>query len=194
MNNIFTYRIGDSLYINLTNACPCACVFCIRENGGIGYDLWLEREPTADEVCKQIEDARAWCKEIVFCGYGEPTQKLAELLEIARFSRNSGLKVRLNTNGLGNLINGRDITAELADVLDVASVSLNAPNKKRYNELCKSVYGEAAYGAMLEFTRTIVSRGTCVIMSVVDALTADETAACEAIAKSLGAGFRVRAL
>ena len=52
------YTVGDKLYINLTNKCPCSCTFCIRQNGDGAYgsdSLWLDREPTVDEVLSELE-------------------------------------------------------------------------------------------------------------------------------------------
>ena len=208
--NTFTYKIGTSLYINLTNKCPNACVFCIRDlSAGVGgYNLWLEREPTADEVIAEIEavissnangvttnkPTVSTINEIVFCGYGEPTYRLAEIAKIAAFCRSKNLLTRLNTNGLGSLINGRDISKEVAACIHTVSVSLNAPSAERYRQLCKSEFGTAAFDALIEFGKRCLEHGAEVVFTVVDALTQTETAQCRKIAENLGAKFRVRHL
>jgi TatD family-associated radical SAM protein len=108
MTNTYVYKLENSLYVNLTNKCSNACDFCVRNTDtGIGdYDLWLETEPTASQVIQQIADPKQY-NEIVFCGYGEPTIKLDELLEIAAWVKVNGGKVRINTNGQANLIHGK---------------------------------------------------------------------------------------
>jgi len=195
-HDIYTYKIEASLYINITNACPCCCTFCIRDTQkGIGYDLWLSGgDPTAEQIISEIREAKSWAKEAVFCGYGEPTMRLATVLEVAAFCKTIALPTRLNTNGLGNLINKRDITAELFSHIDSFSVSLNAPNNDRYQELCRPYVGDFAYPAVLEFIKKLASLGADVTASVVDALSEDEILECKKIAAELGAKFRVRAL
>ena len=111
------YPVGKGLYVNLTNRCPCACKFCIRQNGEGVYgsdSLWLEREPTVEETVAALEAAGlATCEEVVFCGYGEPTERLDELLAVARHIRTvtPKLSIRVNTNGLCDLIVGAPTAA-----------------------------------------------------------------------------------
>ena len=136
MNENFVYRYGDNLYINLTNKCCNDCDFCIRNNGdGIGEsgNLWLSREPSADEVIALIESFDNY-DEIVFCGYGEPTYKTEIMIEVANFVHGKGKKTRLNTNGLGNLINGRNIVDDLKTAIDTMSISLNSHTKEPPSE------------------------------------------------------------
>lgn len=190
------YRVSDALYINLTNRCGNACEFCVREGqDGVGdaKSLWLEREPAAAEVLD------AWrgfgpegYTETVFCGYGEPAERLAELLEVARAIKGQipGHRVRLNTNGQGSLLAGRDITPELAGVIDCVSVSLNASNAEEYVRLCRPRHGEDAYAAMLAFAQAAQSQGLEVILSIVDGTTNEDAA--RAVAQSMGMPLRVR--
>ena len=107
------YQIKDAVYVNLTNRCPCACTFCLRTKAPGVYgspSLWLEREPSAGEVQEAL-GAQDWTRsrEVVFCGYGEPTERLDVLLEVAGSlkARAPSLRVRVNTNGLSDLVNGR---------------------------------------------------------------------------------------
>lgn len=193
MKENFVYRYGDNLYINLTNRCCNACDFCIRKNGdGIGDsgELWLSREPSASEVCTLIDTFGDY-DEIVFCGYGEPTYKLAEIIDVAAYAHKKGKKTRLNTNGLGSVINGRDIVPELKAAIDVMSVSLNSDNARAYDAACHSVYGERAFYEMLDFTERCVRAGISTVMSVV-AVDGVDVEKCREIARKAGAALKVR--
>lgn len=193
----FTYESGENLYINLTNRCPNSCDFCVRTECEKHYgDLWLEREPTAEEVIAQIK-ARDLSKyeNLVFCGFGEPTERLETLLEIAEAVKayRPETIIRLNTNGQANLIAGRDVTPLFADKVDVISVSLNAPTAKGYDTICHSRFGEAAFEGLLDFAVKVKPYCKEVIFSVVDeSLTPDEIDACRAIANERGIFLRVR--
>lgn len=194
-DNVFAYIYGDNLYINLTNKCCNDCTFCLR-NSGDGVDgnvLWLQREPSAQEAIDAAEKLLTpKVREMVFCGYGEPCYKVAEIVEVARFAHARGLKTRLNTNGLGNLINGRDIVGDLKGAIDVVSVSLNEANAEKYNRVCRSVYGENAYQALKDFTLKCAESGIKTIMTVVDVIDAEDIALCERTAKECKATLRVR--
>lgn len=193
------YTVSDALYINLTNRCSNACSFCIRNNGDGVYgsdSLWLEREPTVDEVLTAIDgyDLSRF-KELVFCGYGEPTERAADLVRIAKTVKvRYGIRIRINTNGQGNLINGKDITGDLVGAVDVISVSLNASTPEEYDAVCHSVYGLSAYNSIVEFAKLCVSRGITTVLSIVDTtVSADAIKRCEDIARSVGAVLRIRA-
>lgn len=195
MGNTFVYKFGDKLYINLTNRCTNACAFCIRngQSGIGGEDLWLEREPSAAEVIEALKSMRFTdYGEIVFCGYGEPSYRLSEILEVGKFLRAAGKTVRLNTNGHGSAINGRDITAELAEAVDTVSISLNASTAGDYQAVCDSRYGKKGFAIMLEFARLCVPKFKRTILTVVDTIGAEEIGRCRKVAESIGAEFRVR--
>ena len=192
------YRYGSRYYINMTNRCPCSCVFCVRDSTsalGDAEDLWLDREPTVQE----IEDALlsrdlSGTDEIVFCGYGEPTERLNTLIKVAKFIRNDLHKrVRLDTNGLGSLINGRDIVPELSEVLDSISISLNAKDAEEYLEVTRSTFGIDSYSAVLDFIRESRQMIDGVTVSIVGGYipqaSEDE---CARIADEMGVAFRVR--
>ena len=194
------YHVGKGLYVNLTNRCPCACTFCIRQNGPGVYgsdSLWLEREPTVDEVIAAIGSAdRSDCEELVFCGYGEPTERLDELLAVARHVRAAfpGLPIRLNTNGLCDLIAGSPTAARFAGLVDTVSVSLNAPTAEEYVRVCRPKFGAAAYEALLKFAAEVKEYVPSVVMSVVGTadMTPDKIAACRKICDRIGVPLRVR--
>ncbi|MDE5834706.1 MAG: TIGR04100 family radical SAM protein [Ruminococcus sp.] len=193
-----SYEVGNNLYLNLTNKCPCSCTFCIRNSadGAYGSDpLWLEHEPTVTEIMEDI-DKRDLAKynEIVFCGYGEPTCRLDTVIEVARKlkERPSCPLLRINTNGLSDLINGRSTAESLCSVLDIISVSLNAGTKDEYMKVTRPKYPEA-FEAMQKFTADCVKTGNAeVIMSVVDVIPQEQIDASRAIAEKIGAVLRVR--
>lgn len=194
-----TYKVKNGIYVNMTNRCPCACTFCLRHNapGVYGSDsLWLEREPTVEEVCASLDQ---WeldkYDEVVFCGYGEPTERLDDLLEVAKHLRTvSGIKTRINTNGLGDLIAGEPVAAKLEGLIDTVSVSLNTPNAEEYFAIVRPKFGKKSYEAMLRFTADCAKYVPNVVMTVVgEPVTSKEAQAeCQVICDQLGVKLRVR--
>ncbi len=197
----YVYEIGGKLYANLTNRCSNACTFCVRNydtdrkkpHGYEGYDLWLEKEPTADEVVAALEkyDLTKY-KELVFCGYGEPTYRFDVLEEVAAYAHKKSLRTRINTNGQANAILGKDVSERMCRAIDVIGISLNEVTPEKYDAICRSVFGKKAFDIMLEFARLCVSHGGNVIFSVVDCIGKEDIAKAEEIAKSVGAKLRVR--
>jgi TatD DNase family protein len=186
------YRIRDSLYLNTTNRCTNACVFCakFRDYTVKGHCLKLDHEPDAAEVKKAIGDPSRY-KEVVFCGYGEPLLRLELVKEIARWLKDKGVRVRVNTDGQANLVYGRNILPELSGLVDAISVSLNAPDAETYQHICKSTFGQESYQAVLDFIREAKKHIPSVTASVVT-LPDIDVEACRAIAEELGVKFRVR--
>ena len=166
MTNNYVYEFGDSLYLNITNRCPNNCEFCIRniKDGVSGNDLWLLKEPTFQELADDIAlyDLSKY-KEIVFCGFGEPTYNLDTLDEVASFLHCLDKTTRINTNGQANLIHGEDVTDVIVTSCDVINVSLNECTAAKYQQHCKSIYGEKAYDALLEFAELCKKRGGKVV-------------------------------
>jgi radical SAM enzyme (TIGR04100 family) len=194
---VITYELYGALYLNITNRCTNSCKFCIRntKNGvGEGIELWLEREPSTEEIIADIEkrDMSSY-KELVFCGYGEPMIRLFDILEVCKYIKNKyNIKIRINTNGQANLIYGKDITPMLKDYVDTISISLNAKNAEEYDKACRSQYGEAAFGALLDFAVKCKKYVPEVILSVVDVMGREDIEVCHEIAKKAGVNFRVR--
>lgn len=195
-----TYQVKQSVYVNLTNRCPCACRFCLRNNGSGVFGsgpLWLEREPTPDEVTASLD---RWdytrFREVVFCGYGEPTERLDVLLAAAAHlkRRDAALRVRVNTNGLSDLINGKPTAPLFAGKVDCLSISLNTDDAAEYLDLCRPKFGEAAYPALLAFAKEAAAVVPEVVMTVVGepVTSLAKQARCRALAESLGARLRVR--
>ena len=194
-----TYRVGSGLYVNLTNKCPCACTFCIRQNGDGVYgsdSLWLEREPTADETCESIERNLGDASELVFCGYGEPTERLDVLLEVAgRFKEvHPAIPIRVNTNGLADLIVGEPTASRFKGIVDTVSISLNAPTAEEYVALCHPKFGAAAYPALLKFAEEVKRFVPNTLFTVVgtESFTPEKEAACRKVAADRGIPLRVR--
>ena len=194
------YQVKNGIYVNLTNRCPCACTFCLRTKGPGVYgspSLWLDREPTEAEVIAAL-DAQDWTRfrEAVFCGYGEPTERLDVLLAAASHlkARDPALRIRVNTNGLSDLINGRPTAELFAGKVDCLSISLNTDDPAEYLALCRPRFGEAAFPALLRFAREAASAIPEVVLTVVGEPVTDaaKQARCRAIAESLGATLRVR--
>lgn len=192
-----TYKGGNSIYVNMTNRCPCACVFCLRQNKDYVFNadsLWLDREPTVQEVCESID---GWgierYDELVFCGYGEPTERLDDLLQVAAYVKaKSAIKIRVNTNGLADLICGERTAHRLHGLIDTVSISLNATNKEDYARLVRPKFGENSYEAMLRFAKDC-TQYVSVVMTVVDGVTSkEEQEKSRAICEAIGATLRVR--
>ena len=200
MSMTVVYKVKNGLYVNLTNRCPCSCRFCIRANaeGAYGSDpLWLEREPTKQEVIDAIEAASPLSySELVFCGYGEPTERLDDLVAIAQFFKEQypSIPIRLNTNGLSDLIAGEPTAHRFKGCIDAISVSLNASTAEAYCEMCRPRFGLEASEAMLRFTAQVREFVPEVVMSIVATSDTSETeiSACRDICKKIGVPLRVR--
>ena len=186
------------LYVNLTNRCNNDCPFCLRDKKVMTAEntLWLEREPTVDEVKTELNAAPLdIVTEIVFCGFGEPTIRLAELLELLKYVKKirPQIPTRLNTNGLGNLEHGRNIEQDFENILDTASISLNASTAERYLQITRSKFGLQAYDAMLDFAENMKKFVPHVVLTVVDKVTPPaEIEQCQKICNERGLKLRVR--
>ena len=191
---LYTYQ--GQVYVNLTNKCDCSCKFCIRthhETVGDADTLWHKVDPTLEEV-KAAIDAYDFSgkSELVYCGYGEPTCALDVLVESARYAKERyGLKIRINTNGLGNLYHKKDIVPRLAEIADVISISLNAPTKEAYMEITRPQFADAFEG-MLAFAKECGEQIAQVKMTVVDVVPEEEIEASRKLAESIGVELRVR--
>lgn len=191
------YIYGDKVYLNLTNECPCRCTFCIRNNAdaiGEANLLWHKKTPDADEVINAVDnfDYRG-NTEVVICGYGEPTCSLEVLKTVCRHIHEKfGFSIRLNTNGLGNLVNGRNIVKEVCENIDSVSISLNAPTAEKYNRIVNSKFGLQSFDAMLSFAEECKKYLCDVRFSVVDVISEEDIESCRKIAESMNIPLRVR--
>lgn len=193
------YEVGEGLYVNLTNKCPCACTFCIRNEGDGAYgsdSLWLEHEPSYEEVVEAFKHFNlSKYKEIVFCGYGEPLTRVEAIVQICDYIRSiSDIQIRVNTNGLGDLIHGKSISPLLEGKLDVVSISLNAPNAEDYLKVTKPKFGMGSFEAMLSFAAECKKYVPEVVFTVVDCIPQEQIEASRKIAEEVGVQFRVREL
>lgn len=190
-----SYKIRDSLYLNITYRCTNRCNFCTRDVSDYvkGYDLKLDREPTYEEIIEAIGDPKRF-SEVVFCGFGEPTLRLEMIKKVASYVKEKGGKVRVTTNGEGDLINARSIAPELKGLIDRVSVSLNAPDEDVYGHICRSVYGKEAFGDILKFITSCVKEGIQVEVTCLDIVGEDGVERCKRLAEEHGATFRLRHL
>ena len=193
------YDYASGLYANLTNRCPCRCEFCIRtmvDSLGDADSLWLKREPTVDDVKELLKE---WdlsrYTELVFCGYGEPMERLDDVLDPCRYIKGTtNLKTRINTNGLSDLLHDRGTAPELKGLVDAISISLNAASAEKYDALCHPKFGLESWPAILKFTENVKKYVPDVTMSVVGGtIPKEDVEICRHIAEEqLGVKFRVR--
>ncbi len=195
---VILYEVHNNLYVNMTNRCPCSCVFCLRQTKqemNHSGSLWLEREPTAEEVKQEFSkfDMDKY-EEVVFCGFGEPTERLDDLLEVARFVKETyGKTTRVNTNGLSDLMYGENTAPRFEGLIDIVSISLNTPNKERYLELTRSKFGIESFDAMLAFAENVKNYVKQVVLTTVSTtLSPEEEEECRKICESIGVTYRIR--
>jgi len=186
------YELEGALYLNITRACTARCIFCYREEAPrVGpYNLTLTRDPTIEEFRSSLIQAEQY-REVVLCGFGEPTLRLDLIKTLGQELKARSIPVRLNTNGHGNLIHRRNIVPELAGFLAAISISLDAHNEATYNRLCRPALGPGSYTSLLEFARDCIGLIPKVTLTVVEHELVD-VPACRIIAANMGADFRVR--
>ena len=193
----YAYTLDGNLYINLTNKCSNGCDFCVRNERSSYYGnyLWLKNgDPTVDKVIAAVKgfgDLSRF-KEVVFCGFGEPTYKVAEMVALCDYFHGKGLSTRLNTNGQGNLINKRDIVPDLKGKIDFVNISLNASCAEKYQPICRSQFGIAGFEGLIEFAKLCKRNGINCRFSIVDCIGEEEVAACKCLADSVRIPLYVR--
>lgn len=192
------YRYKNQIYLNITNRCPCRCDFCIRSHGpsvGDADNLWFETEPELEEIFDAITSFDfSDCREIIYCGYGEPVMALDKMKRISPFLRERfpGRRIRLNTNGLGDLIHGRSTAGEVCRLADSISISLNMPDADSYESVVHPVYGKDAFFSMLRFAQDCRKFLEDVCFTVVDVIGEEKVEESRRLAKRLGIPLRVR--
>jgi TatD family-associated radical SAM protein len=190
-----SYRIGSNLYLSITDRCTLACAFCPKTQGlrmVHGYDLSFDHRPEVTEILASIDDPTRY-HEVVFCGFGEPTLRLGVLLEVARQIKARGGRVRVNTDGLSDLVHKRPTLPELGSCVDALSVSMNAQDQPTYEHHCQPRLA-GSYAAMLRFLAQASQFVPEVTASAIDGLPGVDIAACEHLARQLGVRFRRRVL
>jgi len=193
------YRVNNSLYINLTNKCPCKCDFCIRQytdSYGDGDNMWHALEPSADDIIALLnkEDLKKY-DEVVFAGYGEPTERLDDLLTIAEYIKNyKSVQTRLITNGLADLINRMPTAHKFFTLIDSINISINASNKTDYVNLCHPEFGEDSFQAILQYIWDCKKHIRNITLSVVDIIGEEKIEECRKIADNFRVNFKVRPL
>lgn len=200
LNSISQEEINSgklNVYVNLTNKCSCSCTFCLRNTKEMNQtnSLWLDREPTYDEIISEFEkyDVTKF-HEIIFCGFGEPTMALDTLLKVAAYlkNRSANTPIRINSNGLGDLVHKKEIAPLFKDLIDKISISLNASNAEEFLRLTRNKYGLESYDAMLKFAVSCKPYIPNVVMTVVDCIGQEEIDACQAVCDKIGVHLRVR--
>jgi TatD family-associated radical SAM protein len=209
MNTKYTiaYEYHNSLYLNITNRCPNLCVFCIKNKWNMdyrGYNLKLLKEPSVEDIKVDVEKnfLNKNYDEIVFCGYGEPTMRWDTAKEFIMAVRSGSVKsvppkirIRINTNGLGNLINKRDITLEMKGLVDALHISLNTRSREQWVKLMQPFndYRDNGFDSVIDFIKRAKESVKEVIVTAVE-LEEVDIKAVENLANLLGVGFRRRPL
>ena len=192
------YNLEGGTYLNITNKCPCNCAFCIRSKGdavGNAKNLWFDEEPSFEDIKKAIDDYDfSGVKTAVFCGYGEPTNAYENLIKTAKYLKEKypKIKLRINTNGLSDLINEKPTAKEICENIDVISVSLNEPDSVQYDKITRNIFPGKAFDAMLKFTKECVNQGNEVRMTVVDVIGEENIEKSRKICEEIGAKFICR--
>lgn len=195
MTQTISYSIEGCLYLSITNRCTLVCGFCPKTLGHPevkGYDLSMEQRPSVAEIIKSIGNPADY-PEIIFCGFGEPTIRLKVLIEVAEFIQSKGGRVRVNTDGLANLVHKRNVLPELGRCIDAISVSMNAQNKRIYDQHCQPALPNS-YASMLDFLKQAPHYISDVTATALDGLEGVDIKACEQLATQCGVKFRKRTL
>ena len=195
---VILYEVHENLYVNMTNRCPCSCTFCLRQTTdemNHSGSLWLEREPDVEEVIAEFDkfDMSKY-QELVFCGFGEPTERLEDLLKVAAYAKEKfHIQTRLNTNGLSDLIYEKDTAPMYEGLIDTISISLNTPDKEEYLKLTRSKFGIQSHDALLRFAGNVSKYVPNVVLSTVaTTITEEEEEQCREICNKLGVTYRIR--
>jgi len=195
---VIAYELHGNCYLNITSECTLRCAFCPKFNKNWevqGYDLLLKKEPSFDEVVAAVGDVSCY-NELVFCGLGEPTERLDLLLQLADHYKAQGATIRVNTDGLASLREGRDVAPELEGRIDALSISMNSQNVELYEQHCRPKKEfPGAYAAMLDFAKRAKAYVPSVTMTAIDGLEGVDIDACQRIAEEeIGVQFRRRVL
>lgn len=186
------YELYGNLYLNITGRCSNHCRFCIRDrtDGLGGYYLRHYEEPDPDRLRALVGFLPPGSdRELVFCGYGEPTMRHLLLEELARSAAEKGYRVRLNTNGTCLQRLSRRETLRMLEPFHTVSVSLNASSMEEYERVCRPS-GSGAWKSLLEFLD--LARGRLGIRATAVRYPGVDMDAVEKLADNLDLPFRVR--
>ncbi len=167
------YRYKGNVYLNITNRCPAACVFCIRHTNDFlleEHQLRLRNAPDEDSLVKAAlaEMSKGPFGEIVFCGMGEPLMRPEVVVNVScALKKHTTAPIRLDTCGLGNAWNCRDLTQSLSSCIEIVSISLNAGNANDYAKVCPTKWGTDAWYHVLDFVVLSIERFSKVQLSIV---------------------------
>ncbi len=195
LEDVIAYTLHGNCYLNLTNRCTLRCGFCPKFNKNWevqGYPLRLRQDPGVQQMLDAVGDPSAY-REVVFCGLGEPTLRLPELLQVAHKLKQAGARVRVNTDGLANWVYQRNIVPQLAECVDALSISLTAQDETTYNRHCRPP-AVGAYPELLEFILCAREYISDITITAIDGLEGVDIGACEALAQRFDVKFRRRVL
>ncbi|MFH1229920.1 MAG: TatD family hydrolase [Planctomycetota bacterium] len=188
------YPIRNSLYLNITNRCTCKCYFCVTRFSDYvkGHNLRLTTEPSLEEILSAIPpDVHIKYKEVVFCGYGEPTLRLDIIKGVCRYLKKKDMHIRINTNGHANIIANKSVPPELKGLVDSVSVSLNALTPKEYKEICQPQFGEQTFNKVIEFIKE--AKESLPYVEITTVMRPDiDIKPFQKLAEDLGVDFRAR--
>ena len=187
----------NKIYINLTNRCSCSCTFCLRSLKEFHEhnSLWLNEEPTVEEVENEfMRYDWSGVAEIIFCGFGEPTMRFDDLTSIAAWlkEKHPQIPIRVNTNGLSDLVFEESTAVKFEGLVDTVSISLNSSDAQKYLDVTRNRFGLRSYDAMLAFAKDCQKYVPNVVMTVVDIIGEEEVAACQKVCDDNGLFLRVR--
>lgn len=193
MSQQLSYVIRDSLYLNITDRCTLACTFCPKTQGVKtvhDFDLTLDHRPSVKEIIAAIDDPARY-QQVVFCGFGEPTLRFKVLIAVATYIKANGGRVRVNTDGLANRVNKRNVLPEMAGCVDALSISLNAQNAEAYDLHCVPAL-KGSFEEVLAFIEEAPKHIKDVTATAINGLEGVDIDACRRLAEERGVKFRQR--
>lgn len=191
---VIAFSVGGDCYLNITNRCTLQCDHCPKHQGDwqyLGHDQQLHREPTVSEMLVAVGNPLMW-NYVVFSGYGEPTLRLYDMLEVSRWVHDMGGKVRLETDGLASVFFERDIAPDLEGNIDTLVVAIKAQNNDTYEKICNPGINRA-HDAVIEFIRRTREFVPNIILTAMADTEGVDLAACRRLAQELGVNFATRA-
>jgi radical SAM protein with 4Fe4S-binding SPASM domain len=119
----------ENITVNITRRCNLSCVFCYNH----GFPCPSEEAPI-DKVMKFLDEALPFSAPnptLTILG-GEPTLRVAETLELARWAKKNGFEAHVSTNGL--LVDEKFAKAAASCRLNV-QVSIDGPTVFEHENL-----------------------------------------------------------
>lgn len=188
------YDVGSRRFLNVTRRCNLNCIFCPETDAAYRGQTISSPEVGAEASLTDIIDAVCGsgnCREVVFDGIGEPTFRLYDLMQAARYLKHKGIRARLSTNGLADRLHGRSIAPDLEDNIDAVTIALNAHDEESYQRNCRPMI-ENAFRSALDFVESVKEYVPSVSISAVYDIPSININACRDLARELGVDFEER--